>query len=863
MRLLRSIVVGVLFILTTFFSCSLSAQTTGAEGVVKDAKTGETLPSVQVYFTGTTIGSITDFDGNFHIDNDQGLVTLAFQMIGYKTQIVSLKANRIAKEMVIELQPDLYGLQEVVVKPQRLSREERYRRKGNPAVELIRNVIAHKDANRIESADCYKTNSYEKLIMALDKFDVDFENNKFWSQFRFLEKYIDTAQFNTTPTLTVSLRETMAEEYYQSHPKMERKYVMAKRYQGVDDILDREGLATNIDAMFTKVNIFDNDIEVMLNRFVSPLSSALAVSYYHYYIMDTIDVEGDRCIDLAFAPVNPESFGFTGHLYILNDSTFALKKYSIVVPPHINMNFVSDLAIEQSFFQLPNGLWASENTNTYVRFYIFKNMRQIYARNSRYQYDYELGALPPDTLFGSMESNEVMADSARKYNRDAWNDMRPEPLSGKEAVIDSLLPELRRIPRFDATIRAIEIVASGYVSTDRDRSKSKFDFGPLFNTVSYNALEGVRFRVGGMTTTNLHPKWFMNGYLAFGTRDLRLKYNATLIRSFNEKDYHPYESLRHALYVSTYYDVEVPGQSYSLFDRDNVFMSFSMGNPTQRMQYVRRTKIRYEKEWANRFSIDTWLQHENNEAAGDLHYERINADGSLSNVKYYNNLEYGLQLRFAPGEPLYNNRLGKESPFNLAKDAPVISLTHTMGLMENRFFYNHTEITAEKRFWLSAFGHIDATVQTGIIWNKVPYPKLYIPNSNQSLFLTPKSFSLMQPMEFMMDQYVAFFGTYYLKGWILNRVPLIKKLRLREVLAFNAVYGGLSQKNNPLLMHEGLYAMPEGCSPMGKMPYMEMSVGVENIFKFIRVDWVRRLSYTEGLSAKEKNGVRLTFRLTF
>jgi hypothetical protein len=425
------------------------------------------------------------------------------------------------------------------------------------------------------------------------------------------------------------------------------------------------------------------------------------------------------------------------------------------------------------------------------------------------------------------------------------------------------LPELRRIPRFDATIRAIEIVASGYVATNADRSKSKFDFGPVFNTVSYNSLEGIRLRIGGMTTTNLHPRWFMNGYMAFGFRDLRLKYNATLIRSFNEKDYHPYESLRHALYLTSYYDVEVPGQTYSLFDRDNVFMSFSMGNPTQRMQYVRRTKIQYEKEWANRFSINTWLQHENNEAAGDLHYERINSDGSLSNVKYYNNLEYGLQLRFAPGEPLYNNRLGKESPFNLAKDAPVISLTHTMGLMENRFFYNRTEISAEKRFWLSAFGHIDATVQTGIIWNQVPYPKLYIPNSNQSLFLTPKSFSLMQPMEFMMDQYVAFFGTYYLKGWILNRVPLIKKLRLREVLAFNAVYGGLSQKNNPLLMHEGLYAMPEGCSPMGKTPYMEMSVGVENILKFIRVDWVHRLSYTEGLSAKEKNGVRLTFRLTF
>lgn len=847
-----------------FFPISLMAQSkTGASGVVVDAKTRETLPSVQVYFMGTTIGTTTNLDGKFYIENTQGLVTLAFQAIGYKTQIVNLKANRMLKDKRIELEPDVYGLQEIVVKPQRLTREGRYRRKGNPAVELIRKVIDHKKANRIESVDCFRSNSYEKLIMALDRFDVDFDSSGFWNQFRFLEKYIDTSQFNTTPSLTVSLRETLAENDYQSHPHQERRHIVARRFQGVDDILDREGLAIYIDALFTKVNIFDNDIEILLNRFVSPLSSTLAVSFYHYYIMDTLDVDGVRCIDLAFAPVNPQSYGFTGHLYIMNDSTCALKKYSIKVPPHINMNFVNDLAIEQSFKQLENGLWASDKTNTYVRFYLFKNMRQIYARHNLYQYDYEIGERLPDSLMVNMNGNQSVSDSAGKYVGSQWDAMRPLGLSRKESVVDSLMPELRRVPLFDAIIRVGEVVFSGYLATNRDRQKSKFDFGPLYNTLSYNGLEGVRLRVGGMTTTNLHPHWFFDGYMAFGFKDLRLKHNATLIYSFNDKTYHPYESLYHALYLDTYYDVEVPGQTYSLLGRDNVFMSFSMSSPTQRMQYVRRTKLRYEKEWANRFSINTWVQHENNEAAGTLHYERINADGSLCNVKYYNDLQFGLTLHFAPGELLFSNRIGKESSINLSKDAPVISLTHTMGYMDNQFFYNRTDINAEKRFWLSAFGHIDATVQTGIVWSQVPYPKLYIPNGNQSLFLTPKSFSLMQPMEFMMDQYVAFFGTYYLKGWIFNRIPLIKHLKLREVASFNMVYGGLSQKNNPNLMHEGLYVLPEGCSPMGKMPYMEMSLGVENIFKFFRVDWVHRLSYTDGLSTKEKNGVRLTFRFSF
>ena len=246
-----------------------------------------------------------------------------------------------------------------------------------------------------------------------------------------------------------------------------------------------------------------------------------------------------------------------------------------------------------------------------------------------------------------------------------------------------------------------------------------------------------------------------------------------------------------------------------------------------------------------------------------MQYERINADSSISNVKHYDDFQCGLSLRYTPGKPLYYNRVGQESPFNLSKDAPIFSLSHTIGYIDNRFFYNCTDFYAEKRFWLSAFGHIDATMQMGILWNQVPYTKLYIPQSNQSFFMTPKAFSLMQPMEFVMDRYIALFSTYHLKGWIFNRIPLINKLKLREVTSFSMVYGTLSQQNNPNLLQEGLYVLPEGCSAIGKTPYMEMSLGVENIFRFIRIDWVHRLSCTEGLSKKEKNGVRLSFRVAF
>lgn len=523
----------------------------------------------------------------------------------------------------------------------------------------------------------------------------------------------------------------MADEYFQRQPLQNKRQIKAKRLQGIDYVLDKEGLSSSIDAMFTPINIFDNDIELMLNRFVSPLSSSLAVSYYQYYIMDTLYVDGDKCIDLAFVPVNSESYGFTGHLYIVCDSTYALRKYSINVPAHINMNFVSTLSIEQEFTQLPSGIWAPKEIHTYTRFSLFKNMRQLYAHHSRNFLNYDFSPFQIDSVFSVGSGKEVKEDKAEKFTSAQWAEMRPIELSGKETFIDSLLPELRRIPRFNATIRTFETLFSGYLATNSDRRKSVFDFGLIYNTISYNQLEGVRLRIGGMTTANLSKHWLMSGYLAFGCKDLRFKYDANLIYSFNEKEYHPYESLRNALYFNIYSDVIVPGQSCSVFDRDNILMSFNVGAPLRAMQYVTRVRLSYEKEWENRLSINARLEREYNEAAGTLRYQRINADGTFTEIPYFSSCNLSLQLRFAPGEPLYNNRLGKNSPFNLAKDAPVISITHTLGYMD-RFFYNRTEISAEKRFWLSSFGHIDTQIQTGLaskshIWIRISFQINFVP----------------------------------------------------------------------------------------------------------------------------------------
>ena len=718
------------------------------------------------------------------------------------------------------------NLKEVVVSKKR----PKYVRKGNPAIELDNNVIKHKNDQRIESVESYKSTNYKKLVLSFGRFNMNFQKNKITRQWSFLEKYIDTLPPDTMPVLTISVRERLEDHYHRKSPRKDVIYVRARRMQGADESLDKEGLGTNLDAIFTEVNIFDNDIELMLNRFVSPLSSTIATTFYHYYITDTVMIDSVSCIELTFTPVNSHDYGFNGRMYIVNDSSYAVKRYIINIPHRINMNFVNQLVVEQEFMQTDSGLWAPRIAHTTASFSLLKSkkLRKIYAHQTTFWFGYETGVGIPDSLDVALTGEELVSPDVWKYKSGRWKEMRPLPLNPKESFIDSLGPELRRMPAFKALEKTAEILASGYIATAKNRKDSYFDIGSIYNMVSFNPAEGLRLRIGGMTTAKLHDQWFMNAYLAYGFKDRRLKYNVTMIHTFDKNKRHPYESPRNGLTISTMNDMEMPGPQYTNMDRDNILLSSDNDTTAAAAQYVRRTKVHYQREWPSRLRFETWLQYENNEASGSLAYWRINRDGSVTRVHDFNNLEWSIRLRWAPGETTIDRQHGDKKPFKLSKDAPVLILTHTFGILSGDLQYNKTDLSVEKRFWLSAFGHIDATLQAGIVWDAVPYTKLYIPQNSQSLFMMPNTFCLMKPMEFLMDKYVALYATYYLKGLIFNRIPYWNRLNLREVVSFSGIYGGLSPKNIPGPNTPGLYLLPDGCGQLGKVPYMEITAGIEN-----------------------------------
>ena len=859
-RFIRYIILIALLQAVVGIFLSHAQSFTSASGIVKDSITGEPLPFVSVYFDGSTIGAMTDDNGTFTLQNNQGYTKLAAASLGYDTKFIDLKPGKKNDNLELLLKPTAFEISEVVVKPKR----EKYTRKDNPAVELIKKVIAHKNDNRIEAKPEYQTEVYEKLSLSLDNFNPNLDKNKFLKKFKFIKNYLDTSEFNGKPILTVSVRENLSDFYYRKSPKAEKTIVRAKRMQGIDKTLDDGGgITSNLEEIFKSINIFDNNIPILLNRFVSPLSSTLATTYYHYYIMDTLDVGGDKCVDLAFVPANSESYGFTGRLYITLDGNYAVKKVLLNTPANINLNWVDKLRIEQEFKQMPDSTWVLDQENTFVNFYVVKGTQQLYAHQLRNYDNYNFNVQNADSVFGLLGALHVLPEATAQPDT-FWTHNRPIPLKEKEDALKDLLGQLRKVPAFNAIIKTAEILITGYIPTANDKKVTKFDFGPMNTTFSANHLEGFRMRVGGMTTANLNPYWFASGYLAYGTNDRKIKYNLKLTHSFTKKEYHEGENPVNNLSFIQEYDVYTPGQDFLFTSKDNIFVAWKVGEPVTKMQYIRKSVLQYEKEWLNGLTWKSWIMNQNNEAAGTLQYIKRDESGNLYHIKDFTTSEIGTQLRFAPGERAYNGRSGKESVFNLSKDAPVFKLSHQLGIkgvLGGDYNYNHTEISAEKRIWLSSFGHIDAQIKAGKVWDKVPFPLLILPNTNQSITIQPEAFHMMNALEFVTDQYVSFNATYYLKGWILNRIPGIKWLRLREVLSFNMIYGGLTDKNNPTLT-PGLFLLPDGTQPLGSTPYMECSVGLENIFKILRIDYYRRLTYLDHPDIK-KGGIRIALRFTF
>ena len=831
---------------------SMKAQTHSASGVVIDSLTNKPMEYIAVYIEKTSTGCVTNYNGEFFLSDDSGKNILVVSAFGYKTRHIALKPGK-NLGLTIKMQEESIRLESAIVKPKR----EKYRKKENPAVELIRNVIANKDKNRIESKEYFRSNLHEKLTLSLEDYTPDFEKKK---KLRFLKEHIDTSEITGKPILTFSIREKISDYYYRKSPKTEKTVQKAVRHEGIDQELDRNGgLTSTLDQLFTGVDIFDNEIAFIANRFVSPISSTLATSYYKYYIMDTVKVDNVPCIDLAFVPFNSQSFGFTGRLYITTDGNFSVKKVQLNFPSSSNVNWIDNLRIDQEFQLTDQGLWALKREDSYVNLTVFEGTQGIFAHQTRSFDNFVTGdpTLAKNPAYKIDGSTKVLP-GAKKHDEEYWKNNRIATLSNREVAISKVTEDLRKNTNITFWTRALDAFVSEWIPTAKSKEFSKFDIGPILSLVSWDYIEGWRVRAGGMTTANLNDRWFANGYLAYGFKDRKIKGSVELTHSFNKKDYHKNEKPLNNLSLSYTYDLF---SSETIGEQHDIVTSFKSGNAVK-YQYIQKIKLNYEKQWLNSLRTNTWIENlsytpateftpDGLPANGTLFYRLQGATNPRDYITNFKASEIGASIRWAPGEKVFN---AVSQRANIDKDTPIFTLTHKIGTAgyaggewnfgstNNSYFYNSTTLEIFKRFRISIAGFLDAKITAGKIWNQVPYPLLMLPASNQSFAYRRETFHTMNALEFVTDQYVQANLTWHMKGLILNRIPLLKKLKLREIVCYNIAYGNLTDKNNPALHPGRLFELPEGTRALdaGK-PYMEIGAGLENIFQLFRVVYYYRI----------------------
>ena len=846
-------------ILCLMIVSTAAAQQTEVKGVVADSVTGERLPYAAVILKGTDIGGATDDDGRFAFSVPNAPATLQISYLGYDSRELRIVPNGKPIELSVRLAPSGIALNEVTVKPKR----EKYRKKGNPAVEFVRHVISLRKENDPRDHDYFSYDHYEKMFFAKNDYTPKPKKKKGKNgKFDFLEEYVDTLDDGIT-VLPVSEKEKVQTVYYRKSPRSEMRVVRGYKSSGIDEIFSSDGVQQFLGEVFREVDIFQNNIPLFLQRFVSPLSS-IGPNYYKYYLMDTVQVNGRRCVDLGFVPFNSETFGFTGHLYVTLDSTYFVKRAVLNVPKDINLNFISRMTIDQTFERTPDSTRLITKDDISVNFKLSEKSKGMYARRlNRYRgHSFEPPAGDAALVFERAEPVISLADAYQRPDS-FWVAARPEEAVRRNPrSVDALMARLRAVPVFYYSEKVLTALIGGYIPTNKDPLKSKFEFGPMNSTFNGNAIEGARFRVGGTTTTAFSKHFFLDGYAAYGTRDRKMKYDILAEYSFNARKDYRKEFPIHSLRFEYMYDLNKLGQNYMYTGKDNMVLAIRRKKDNF-ATYLRRAELTYTREHYNGISYGATLRNFREYATPYALFDQIGADGALTPLPHYDMTELELNFRYGKDEKFYQTRNWR---IPITYDALIFNLSHVMakkGFLGSSFDYMRTDIGVQKRFWLSAFGYIDLITKAGKVWTKVPYPLLILPNANMTYTIQPETYTNMNALEFMNDEYLSWDMTYYMNGNLLNRVPLIKKLQWREVFCFRGLWGHLTDKNDPAKNGgEGLFAFPEETYRLGKKPYMEVSVGIENIFKFLRIDYTWRLNYLDHPDI-QKRGIRMTMRMSF
>ena len=828
------------------------AQNRTVSGIVQDSLTHAPLSHVSVTADNMPGGLLTHADGSFKIGILNHTKKLLFTATGYRPFTLTLPTppDTSGHPLRVLLSKSYTELKGVVVTGKR----GKYRNKNNPAVELIRKVIENKPANGPGYAPYSSFEQYEKIRLLFDQLPHVVVDNKVLKKFHFLFENADTVLVPGKKLVPVYLEEVVSANYYRKHPEKKKKVVLARKSVDFGEYVDMRGVSAMLNRLYEDINLYDNSIDVFTMQFVSPIAD-LAPSFYMYFIRDTVVEDGVKLVQLYFTPRNPEDLLFRGNLWVTLDGHYAIRRVELEVSKHINMNWVRDFRVRQDFEQGPGEHYHLANSDMVGFFSPLPKSRGVFGERT-VSISHVTDSLMSDTLFSGLPVDTAL--QASRLPAGFWEEGRPVALSVSEAKTYANTDSLLKMPAYHRMMDFATVFSAGF------KSAGKFDIGPIGNFYSFNPVEGQKLRFGGRSNSKLSHRYYTEDYIGYGLKDTRVKYFLSGTYSINNRNIYSYPF--HYIQGSFLHDGRRPGQETVFSQGNSALSSFNRGNNTG-LLYNDILRLSYIHEFGNHLSYILGMKYWDQHPAGSLYYIFAPVPGQPDTVDQITSTELSATLRWAPHEQFFEGKGGRS---NIINKYPIISFQYSKGIkgfFGGEYNYNNFHLKVYKRCYLSPLGFSDITLDAGWLAGNLPFPLLIIHPANQSYYYVENAYNLMNVEEFVSDHYAGVNIDHFFNGFFFNKIPLVKQLRLREVIAAKLLYGGLRDENNPALnpaqMKFPLNAKGmDATYSLGSKPYVEASVGVYNIFSIFRLDLVKRFTYLDHPDIS-KLGLRVSSNFNF
>lgn len=824
--------------------------------MVRDAQTDQTLPFVTVVVKNTSFTTFSNESGYFELEiPDTQELSLVFLLKGYVTAeiVVHPQENDYVDVQLEAEQAYTTSLEGVEVRGYR----KKYKNKDNPAVALVRQVIEHKPLNReVQRASYSSKKMYEKLTVGVTNLPKYATHNFLFKPFQFVFENQDSTSIPGQKIFLIYIDEIWSEGYHRRSPAFEKKIITDRKRISLDPkFINEEGTIAMLQHLYQDIDVYENNITLVTNTFKSPICDA-GPTYYKYFIEDTTVKGGNRYVRLTFVPRNASDLLLEGEMLIAIDEMYAVKSMRLKTDKATNINFVKELSVEVEYEKNKEGKYYLDYVENDIQFSIYGSKQRV--KGTRYVVfdQYQEHNFLPDSLFKNPSTYQP--DSLPRKSDAEYDAIRPLPFNRFERKTFENLDSVKKMKYFKQLIDWSSAFFSGY------KNLGLLETGDLHRTFSINPIEGLRLRAGLRTNPILANRYYASAYVAYGFKDQQVKYHAAFIWSFKNQPIYAYPL--NYIKLSTQYDLKIPGRVMETSVQDILTDNIQRGQ-YNKFIYARNIFGEYNIEFGKnfRFTIDGMYLEQ--EGAGSLHFVQNNgAETDTLHKLISNNL--GIQFRWAPGEKFYNDRLQRGSLYN---KAPTFIARADFGIprvVGSQYAYQKLSLEVSKRWYFGSLGFADTRLRSMILWGNLPYPLLHIPRASQSYTFTTNSYNMMNYAEFVADRYAELHVNYRMMGFLFNKIPLLKRLQLREAAGIKVLYGHLSAVNNPEL-NPNTMRFPvddHGNSYIhtfqSNIPYVEWNVGIENIFKIIRIDYVRRVSYLNHPGVN-RHGIQLSVLVDF